>query len=79
MAGVAADFCGTFLNIRFPSLKTDEMRITLSREESAVIISAENKSTKGQWQVTVNDIAEHGPNGFPIDVIFTLFKVKDYK
>ena len=68
-----------FSNIRFPSLKTDEMRITLSREESAILISAESKSTKGQWHVTVNDIAEHGPNGFPIDVIFTLLKVRDYK
>jgi hypothetical protein len=51
------------------------MRISLSREDSAVLVSAENKSSKGHWKLVVNDIAKHGPNGFPIEVIFTLLKV----
>jgi hypothetical protein len=45
-----------------------------SGEDSSVLIWAESKTTKAQWQLEVNDVAKHGPDGLPANVVFNLMK-----
>ena len=53
------------------------MRVTMTvREDSSVLIWAESKSTKAQWQLEVKDVAKHGPDGLPANVVFNLLKAK---
>ncbi len=70
------DFVCSLDNLTFPSMKKDVIRVHVSGDEaSAATIWAENKTTKAQWKLKVDDISKHGPNGFPADVIFNLLKV----
>ena len=53
------------------------MRVTVTQavgEDSFVIIWAESKTTKAQWQRAVMNVATHGPDGLPANVIFNLLK-----
>lgn len=71
------DFVCNYSNVSFPSIKTDVFRVELMAEEitSTATIWAENKTTRAQWKLKVDDISKHGPNGFPADVVFNLLKV----
>ena len=72
---MAPDFIGKFNKLKFESIQRDEFRISLSAEDnSAATIWAESKNTKSQWQLKVNDLAEHGPAGVPAPVVFALLK-----
>ncbi len=71
----APDFACELNNIRFPSCKKGDMRFTMTvREDSSVLIWAESKSTKAQWQLEVKDVTKHGPAGLPANVVFGLLK-----
>ena len=54
------------------------MRVTMTVREdssvSSVLIWAESKSTKAQWQLEVKDVAKHGPGGLPSNVVFNVLK-----
>ena len=70
------NFVGEFNKLKFKSIHRDEFRISLSADEKSAetTIWAESKSTKSQWQLKVNDISKHGPNGIPGPVVFALLK-----
>jgi hypothetical protein len=71
----APDFACELNNIRFPSYKKGEMRVTMTvGEDSSVFIWMESKTTKAQWQLEVNNVAKHGPDGLPANVVFNLLK-----
>ena len=72
----APDITCEFNCLEFPSTKKGVMRVSMSvNQESSVMIWAECKSTKAQWQLEVKDISKHGPGGLPANVIFSLLKV----
>ena len=72
----AADFSAKYINVKLPSIRSDEMRISLSKtEENGALIRVESKLTRARWQLEVLDVSQHGPNGFPSSVVFTLLKV----
>ncbi len=53
------------------------MRVSMtSAQNSSVLIWAENKATKAQWQLEVKDITQHGPVGLPANVVLNLLKAK---
>ena len=71
----ASDFTCALNNVRFPSFKKSEMRVTLNvGDESSVVIWAESKATKAQWQLEIRDVSKHGPNGLPANVVFNFLK-----
>jgi hypothetical protein len=70
------DFACELFNIRFPSYTKGEMRVSMSvGKDSSVLIWAESKVTKAQWQLEVKEIAKHGPAGLPTNVVFSVLKV----
>ncbi len=63
-------------NIKFPSFKKGGMRVSITVcQNSSVLIWAESKATKSQWQLEVKDVTKHGPIGLPANLVFNLLKV----
>jgi hypothetical protein len=56
-------------------MKGSEMRVSMTvGQDTSVLIWAECKTTKAQWQLEVKDVAKHGPDGLPANVVFNLLK-----
>ncbi len=71
--------CCQSLNLAFSSVKNDVFRVSLTPHKNnsdSVVLWAESKTTKSQWQLAVHDFYQHGPVGFPATVIVGLLKVR---
>jgi hypothetical protein len=63
-----------FNNVSFPD-NEDHYRVTMTSDAEGVVLWLENKKSKQQWQMTITDVAECGPQGIPAEVVISFLKV----
>jgi hypothetical protein len=68
-------FSHDFNNLTFPSSK-GFFRVTMSSAADGVLLWLEDKKNKQQWQNTITNVSECGPQGIPDDAVIAFMKVR---